>query len=148
MSEPETYSKLTNLDVLNLTRDWYAAIDRHDPVDDVVGFLGSGMVMNSPEGTLRGIEEFRQWYDGLIHRFFDGVHRPDSVEVDLGADGVAHVNVAVNWQARCWDAPSATSTWLGFDTTETWTVAAGPDRPQILEYTVSDLKPMPGSGSL
>ncbi len=149
MSQPETHTNLTNLDLLNFTRDWYAALDRHDPLDEVTGYLAdSGLVMNFPEGTFRGIEEFQRWYDSVIHRFFDEAHRVDSVDVELGADGVAHMNVVVNWQARFWDAPSATSTWLGFDATQAWTVAAGPDRPQILEYTVKDLKPMPGSGSL
>ena len=149
MSQPETHEKLTSLDVLNFTRDWYAALDRHDPLDDVTQYLtDSSLVMNFPEGTFRGIEGFQRWYDSVIHRFFDEAHRVDSVEVDFGADGLAHVDVVVNWQARCWDPPAAASTWLGFDATQSWTVAAGPGRPRILEYTVTDLKPMPGSGSL
>jgi hypothetical protein len=149
MSQPETYTKLTSLDVLNFARDWYAALDRHDPVGDVLPYLASsGLVLNFPEGTFREIEGFQRWYANVIHRFFDEVHRLDSDGVDFGADGLARVNVEVNWQARIWDPPAATSTWLGFDATQAWTITAGPGRPQILEYTVTDLKPMPGSGSL
>jgi hypothetical protein len=148
MSQPQTYTKLTNLEVLNFARDWYAALDRHDPIEEVLGYLDpDDLVLNFPEGTFHGIDGFRGWYDAVTHRFFDEAHRLDSVQVDLGTDP-GRAQVAVNWQARCWDPPAAASTWLGFDADQTWTVTAEGGRLRILEYTVNDLKPMPGSGSL
>jgi len=149
VSQPNTHQKLTNLDVLNFARDWYEALDRHDPVDAVSEFLDDDdLTMRFPEGTFHGIAGFRRWYDKVINRFFDEVHRVNSVEVNFDDSGVAQVDVAVNWQARVWNPPAAASTWLGFDATQSWTVATVEGRPRITEYAVKDLKPMSGSGAL
>jgi len=60
------------------------------------------------------------------------------------------VKVVVNWQARAWDPPAATSKWLGFDAYQTWILerSATTGKPVIRTYIVDELKPMPGSASL
>ena len=54
----------------------------------------------------------------------------------------------MNWQAKIWNPPAATSTWLGFDADQTWVVVATEDGPKIKKYVVNELAPMPGSASL
>jgi hypothetical protein len=128
---------------------WYQALDRHDPLAEVTPYLAQeGLVMNFPEGQSRGIDGFAEWYEAVTHRFFDEEHTVRKVEVQQVGDGVADVLVVVNWQTKIWNPPAATSTWMGFDAYQTWTVQLGTDGPRILTYTVDALEPMPGSPDL
>lgn len=131
-------------------REWYAALDEHLPLQEVLRHLvDDGLEMRFPEGTSRGHEGFSQWYDAVTHRFFDEEHSVRVAEVQgVTAEGTV-VSVIVNWQARIWDAPAPRSAWLGFDAYQTWVVVAGPEgTPQIRTYVVDELRPMPGSASL
>ncbi len=140
---------MTEAEVRRLVQEWYDALDRHDPVEKVIPFLVTeGLVMEFPEGTLNGLEDFRKWYDTVTHRFFDEIHELKSVDVTPTGPGRADVRVVVNWQATIWDAPLPKSTWLGFDATQTWSVTAEDGVPRIRTYVVEDLAPMPGSASL
>ncbi|MFL6122641.1 nuclear transport factor 2 family protein [Actinophytocola sp.] len=148
MSIP-TQQALTEERVRAMARDWYQALDRHDPVEDVLPYLVTdGLVMVFPEATLRGLDDFRGWYRTVTHRFFDEVHELDEVTVRFDEAGVAHTRVVVRWEATVWDAPAARSTWLGFTATQTWEVVAGDGVPKIRRYVVDELDPMPGSAAL
>jgi hypothetical protein len=140
----------TRVAIRSMLTDWYQALDRHDDPADMLRFLvNDGLEMRFPEMTGRGHAGFLDWYKAVIHRFFDEVHTPTSVEFgELTADR-AEVKVIVNWQARIWTPPAAKSQWLGFDSYQTWTVVAGPDgAPQVKTYIVDAMEPMPGSASL
>jgi hypothetical protein len=128
---------------------WYEALDRHDSLSDVLTMLvDDGLEMRFPEVTSYGHKGFTEWYDAVTTRFFDEVHTVRSVDV-LSDDGsTAEVKVVVNWQAKAHDGTDAKSKWLGFDAYQTWTVAAGPNGPQIQIYTVDRMQPMPGSAAL
>ncbi|HET9170530.1 MAG TPA: nuclear transport factor 2 family protein [Actinospica sp.] len=140
---------LNDSEIKTFVADWYRALDRHDPIEEVEPYLvPQGLTMTFPEGTLRGLADFRGWYKTVTHRFFDEEHTVTAVDVDWRPDGTASTKVVVNWQARVWDAPAAESTWLGFDAYQTWLVGAREGRPVILSYVVDELKPMPGSASL
>ena len=140
---------LTDENVRTMVTEWYRALDRHDPLDDVVNFLASdGLTMTFPEGTFRGLGEFTTWYHNVTNRFFDEVHEVTEVQVASSAPDRAVVKVVVNWQAKVWDPPEATSKWLGFDAYQTWTVVLENDTVRILEYVVDDLAAMPGSATL
>jgi hypothetical protein len=129
---------------------WYQALDRHDDVESVLEFLiDEGLEMRFPEGTTRGHSGFRDWYQAVTHRFFDEAHNLREVTVTGGTPDEALATVVVNWQAKIWNPPDATSQWLGFDAYQTWTVVPGPDGAlQIAVYVVDELRPMPGSASL
>ena len=129
---------------------WYQALDRHDDVESVLAYLiDEGLELHFPEGTSRGHSGFRDWYQAVTHRFFDEVHTLREVTVtDTTADSL-QARVVVNWQAKIWNPPDAKSQWLGFDAYQTWTVVTGPSGAlQIAEYTVDELRPMPGSAAL
>lgn len=147
---PSTHAAqpLTAESIRTLADTWYAALDRHIPLEETLSFLvDDGLEMRFPEGTSRGHAGFAEWYKAVTHRFFDEEHTVTKVEAAI--DGAqATVQVFVNWQARIWDAPAANSSWLGFDADQTWVVVAGADGPLIKTYTVNALAPMPGSAAL
>lgn len=136
-------------DIRKFVEEWYVALDRHEPLSRVEPFLTDrDLVMVFPEGTFRGLEQFRGWYDKVINRFFDERHTVTEVGVQWRPDGTATVQVVVNWQARIWDPPAPDSTWLGFDAYQTWVVSVAEGTPRIVSYAVDDLAPMPGSATL
>ncbi|KUP98595.1 nuclear transport factor 2 family protein [Thermobifida cellulosilytica] len=144
-----TDTRLTEEAVRTLVQEWYQALDRHAPVEEVVRYLADeGLVMHFPEGTLRGLDGFRSWYRDVTHRFFDEVHELTSVDVRFVSPVRAEVRVVVNWQTKVWNPPAPHSEWLGFDATQTWSVVLQDGTPRILTYTVDDLAPMPGSADL
>jgi SnoaL-like domain len=149
MTDTQTAQVLTEADVQQLVKDWYDALDRHDPLDQVTPFLADdGLVMNFPEGTLRGPEEFASWYHTVTHLFFDEVHDIKLVETRLTSPVHAEVTVVVNWQAKVWTPPNARSVWKGFDAAQTWSVVLQDGTARIRTYTVDGLTPMPGSPGL
>ncbi|MFD0688703.1 nuclear transport factor 2 family protein [Actinomadura fibrosa] len=130
--------------------DWYVALDRHVPLRDVLPMLvDEGLEMRFPETTAYGHTGFTEWYDAVTHRFFDERHEVTKVDATV-KDDEAMVTVLVNWQAKVWDPPAATSTWLGFDADQTWVVVPGEDGSglRIRTYIVNALTPMPGSAEL
>lgn len=146
----ETAGPLGDAAIEKFVADWYAALDRHDPLEEVLPYLlDDGLVMHFPEGTLRGHAGFAEWYEKVTTLFFDEVHEVTEVAVTRtpGASAVA-VHVVVNWQARIWTPPAARSTWLGFDADQRWTVVDRDGAPAVETYTVDALHPMPGSASL
>lgn len=139
---------LTESSIRGFAEEWYRALDRHDALEDVLPYLvDDGLEMVFPEGTSYGHEGFTAWYKAVSHRFFDEEHTVTAVIPQI-VDGAAEVQVNVNWQARIWNPPAATSTWLGFDADQTWVVVATENGPKIKMYVVNDLAPMPGSASL
>jgi hypothetical protein len=136
--------------IRNLVTEWYQALDRHDDLFGVLGYLvDEGLEMRFPEATARGHDGFGDWYKAVTNRFFDEVHTVQSTDVSNLTAERADAAVVVNWQARVWNPPAAKSLWLGFDAYQTWEVAPGPDgQPRIKTYIVDELRPMPGSASL
>jgi hypothetical protein len=133
-----------------LADDWYQALDRHLPLDEVTEFLiDDGLEMRFPEATARGHAGFAEWYQAVTNRFFDEKHVITKVEGTIHGDE-ATVTVLVRWEARVWNPPAPNSQWLGFSADQTWTVVQrnGEARPRIKTYAVNELAPMPGSASL
>lgn len=139
--------QLTEDAIRTFAAQWYAALDEHIPLAEVLPFLTEDMELKVPEDTFLGHEGFGRWYDAVTHRFFDEVHTVTKVAPVIEGDR-ATVQVLVNWQAKIWNPPAAKSEWLGFDADQTWTVVAGPKGPQIKTYVVNALNPMPGSAGL
>ncbi|MGW1892854.1 nuclear transport factor 2 family protein [Streptomyces sp. NPDC002004] len=139
--------QLTEAAIRTFAENWYAALDQHIPLDEVLPFLTEDLEFKVPEDTFIGHDGFARWYEAVTHLFFDEVHTVTKVEPVIEGDR-AIVQVIVNWQAKVWKAPAAKSEWLGFDADQTWIVVPGENGPRIRTYTVNALDPMPGSGSL
>jgi hypothetical protein len=141
--------ELTASAIAELATAWYRALDRHDDIDDVFGLVvDDGLVMSFPEGTFKGREGLREWYDAVTARFFDEVHTVREVKpISLAAEQ-AELSVVVNWQFRVHNGQQARSAWGGFDAYQSWTVVAGENGPLIKAYSADKLDPMPGSVSL
>jgi SnoaL-like protein len=142
--------KLTKKSIDQFVEEWYRALDRHERLDSVKDMLvDEGLEMKFPEATVQGHDGFAEWYRRVLHRFFDEEHKVTKVEAAIESAGSrATVQVLVNWQAKIWDPPAATSQWLGFDANQTWVVAATNSGPRIATYVVNELAPMPGSARL
>jgi hypothetical protein len=151
---------LLESEVKQLVDTWYAKLDAHAPVEELLPLLADdGLEMKLPEVTLHGHAEFIQWYERVIRTFFDEIHAMKELhitltgaprETDVGVDGSlmqAQVQLIVNWQARRWRPPAAKSEWLGFDAKQRWVVQRLPNigKPVVVAYTVDALTPMEGS---
>ena len=149
MTVQQDTEALTEDGVRTFVQQWFSALDRHAPEQDVLSFLvAEDPTVVLPEGTLRTVAEFRGWYHTVTHRFFDETHTLGSMDVRLVSPDEAAVSLVVNWQANIWDPPAAKSVWLGFDATQDWTVVLRAGQARISVYDVKALVPMPGSASL
>jgi hypothetical protein len=144
---------MTDLDraeVQGLVDAWYKALDVHAPFEQVAAMVAAdGLECYWPEGPTFGVDEFKGWYDRVTHTFFDEVHTMKELEITPRGEQ-ADVKLVVNWQAKVWNPPEATSKWLGMDARQTWVVTRAPDggRPVIQKYVVDGMDLMPGSSTL
>jgi hypothetical protein len=142
---------LTKQAVASFVAHGFFLLDVHAAAADVQALLSSeDLEMVFPEATLKGLDAFNDWYNGVARIFFDEVHDLQTVDVTLSADGrSAEVKLVVRWLARRWKAPAPKSEWLGFNAVQRWIVtpsAAG--RPVISRYVVESLNPIEGSAKL
>jgi hypothetical protein len=154
---------LLKSEVKQLVDTWYAKLDVHAPVEELLPLLADdGLEMNLPEVTLHGHTEFIQWYERVIRTFFDEIHTmrelhialsepPGETDLEVGGSSTqAQVQLVVNWQARRWNPPAAKSEWLNFDAEQRWVVQRLPKtgKPVVVTYIVDALTPLEGSVSL
>jgi hypothetical protein len=141
---------LSESEVKQLVDDWYLKLDVHAPISEVLPLLaGEALEMQLPETTLHGLDEFKTWFDGVIHTFFDEVHTMQTLDITTGSDQ-ADVHLVVRWEASRWNAPAAKSERLVFDADQRWVVVRSPvtQQPAILTYIVDSLTPLPGFPNL
>jgi hypothetical protein len=154
---------LLESEVKQLVDTWYAKLDAHSPVEELLPLLADeDMEMKLPETTLHGHAEFIQWYERVIRTFFDEIHAMKELHITLtgiprepgsevdGSVMQAQVQLVVNWQAHRWNPPAPKSEWLGFDARQRWVVKRLREtgRPVIATYIVDALIPMAGSALL
>lgn len=131
--------------------DWFAALDRHADVETLLPLLADQeLEMHFPEGVQKGHAGFRNWYRTVTSRFFDEIHELEQFAVTRSDSTGAEVRLVVNWQAKIWDPPQPSSTWIGFDASQTWELQSSPANGglKMTRYIVNSLDPMPGSPSL
>jgi hypothetical protein len=145
-----TLTTLTESEVKKLVDDWYLKLDVHAPISEMLPLLvGEALEMQLPETTLHGLDEFKTWYDRVIHTFFDEVHIMQKLNITTGVEQ-ADVQLVVRWEASRWNAPAAKSERLAFDAAQRWVVVRSPQtqQPVILTYIVDSLTPLPGFPNL
>lgn len=141
---------LTESEVKQLVDDWYLKLDVHTPVEEFLPLLADETLeMQFPEGPLHGQDEFKTWYDGIIHTFFDEVHTMQALDITTASDQ-ADIQLVVRWEAHRWHPPKPKSERLAFDAAQRWVVKRSPDtqKPVIVTYIVDSLTPLEGSASL
>ena len=146
---PRVAGSFSRAEIEAFVADWYRKLDIHAPAEELVSMVADQVEMQFPEGTVRGVEEFRAWYEGVIRLFFDELHTVTRVGI-VWRDDRCLVDVVVNWQARRWTPPAPRSEWIGFDAYQRWEVIASPasGRPVVVRYIVDELRAMPGSPPL
>jgi hypothetical protein len=145
-----TLAPLTAAQVKQLVDDWYLKLDVHAPVEELLPMLApDNLELRLPEVTLHSLDEFKKWYEGIIHIFFDEVHTMQKLVINTTADR-ADVRLVVRWEASRWNVPAPKSQRLAFDAVQTWVVCRSADRQQpIIEtYTVDSLTPLEGFPNL
>ena len=61
---------LSREEVESFVTDWYRKLDVHAPPEELLPLVAEqGLEMQFPEGAVRGVEEFRRWYEGVIRTF-------------------------------------------------------------------------------
>ncbi|HEX5400919.1 MAG TPA: hypothetical protein VFX16_01310 [Pseudonocardiaceae bacterium] len=123
--------------------DWYATLDRHEPFEKIADHLDEQQLrFVFPEVTVSTVAGLRDWYEGVVRRFFDEIHRVDVADVDFEGDRVK-IHVVVNWTTRVWDPPAAKSQILSYDADQSWEVVIDSSgRPRLRDYVVNGLAPV------
>lgn len=143
-------ASLTESEVKQLVDDWYLKLDVHATVEELIPMLtNENLEMRLPEVTLRSLDEFKRWYEGIIHTFFDEVHTMQKLVINTASDR-ADIQLVVRWEASRWPAPAAKSQRLAFDAVQRWVVLRSPDsqKPIIGTYIVDSLTPLEGFPNL
>lgn len=133
-----------------MVRDWYAALDTHEPVATLIDMLSDLEIrMVFPEATLEGVDAFTNWYEGVIRIFFDEIHHVESVSVEGVEGSLASIKVVVRWEASRWLPPAARSERIVLLAYQSWSVRIGDDgTARIATYIVDRLEYLPGSAQL
>jgi hypothetical protein len=141
-----TLAPLTESEVKQLVDDWYLKLDVHATVEELLPMLmDKNLEIRLPEVTLRSLDEFKTWYEGIVHTFFDEVHTMQTLNINTASDQ-ADVQLVVRWEASRWPAPGPKSQRLAFDAAQSWVVERSPDtqKPVIVTYIVDSLAPLEG----
>jgi ketosteroid isomerase-like protein len=129
---------LTESEIRELAIDWYSKLNDHVPLQDYVPLLAQeDLQMQFPEATVYGFNGFKNWYEGVINKFFDQVHTLKEIKVTPSAD-TANVQVVVHWQTSFWEPPAAQSQRVDLDAYQRWVVKRSPTshKPVIVTYIV------------
>lgn len=135
---------LTQGDVLELVYTWFRCITEKADLHEVMSLLTNDeLEMHFPEVVIQGASDFQSWYESVTTTFFDQVHDIKLLAIDLDGEK-ATVTLIVNWQARTWQAPAATSTWQGYNVHQKWMIRRDPSsgKPVIARYYVGAFDPM------
>jgi hypothetical protein len=142
-------SVLAEEGVRALARDWFRALDRHEPWERVARFLVPvGLTVVLPELTLRTPDDVQAHHEASLLRYFDEVRELTRTDVRLLSGREAELSLTVNWQTKVWTPPEPVSVWKGFDIDQTWTVVWYENEPRIRSIVVHQTTPMPGSPAL
>jgi len=117
-----TPGPLTEEGIKRFVAAWYYALDVHAPIEECNRLLADeGLHVQFPDGDIRDLAGFKQWYDRVTNLFFDENHNVQSVRPRISGDE-AVVDVVVGWQASWWEPPAAKSKRTSMNATQRWTV--------------------------
>ncbi|RKN36695.1 nuclear transport factor 2 family protein [Streptomyces hoynatensis] len=134
-------SVLGEPEVHRLVQAWLEARDAGLPAQQVLEHLAPlGLVVHFPQVTLRGRDEFRDWYVRTKRRFPQERHEVEQAEIRLTSPLHADVSVRLRWQL--W-RPQEPDGWIGVEATQHWSVVlrAGAVRLRTLDMDRAQLLP-------
>lgn len=106
--------------VHRLVEHWLRARDERRPAQEVLQPLAAdGLVVHFPQVTLRGRQQFRDWYTRTRQSFPYERHEVEHVDVHLTSPLHAEVAVDLRWQM--W-GPPASGSWIGVEARQHWSV--------------------------
>ena len=141
---------ITEAEVRQFVDDWFAKLDRHVAVADILPLVADdGLVMKLPETTAYGHRGFIAWYEHAINTYFDEIHTIAALRI-TPAPETATVEMVLKWEPVVWRQPAAKSTRLGFYAAQTWQLKRVPETHQLvlLTYNVDYFIPVAGSEEL
>lgn len=145
-----TLTRISETEVRQLVTDWFVKLDVHAPVEEMLPMLAKvTLVMQLPEVTLHRLDEFKAWYDRIVHTFFDEVHTMQSLDITTRSEQ-AEVQLVVRWEASRWNAPAPNSERLAFDAAQRWVIKRSLDTNNLVidTYIVDELTPLAGFPNL
>ncbi|MDT0446638.1 hypothetical protein [Streptomyces johnsoniae] len=109
MNVPAARSTPPTATVEALVRDWYEALGRGVPAEQLLPHLANGLRIDLPTTTLRGRQEFERWYRTGACRPLTGARpEPGGIQVHMQSPVHALASVAV---AGAGDVPPARHEW-------------------------------------
>ncbi len=141
---------LSQFEVKQLVNDWFLKLDIHATVEQLLPLLANETLeMQLPEVTLHGLDEFKSWYEHIVHTFFDEVHTMQSLDINTASEQ-AEVQLVVRWEASRWNAPAPNSERLAFDAAQRWVIKRSPNTQNLVidTYIVDALTPLEGFPNL
>lgn len=141
-----TEELLTEKQVSDFIQDWFNKLDHHSSLEEVLPLVSDEcLVMQLPEGTLYGKDEFKNWYEGVINTFFDEIHKVEETKINIEPKEIT-VNLTLEWRASRWKPPESNSEKLAFKAVQTWTLKGSPitKNAVITKYIVHKLTPLEG----
>jgi len=126
--------------VAAFVQQWFDILSRHEPVEELLPFVSDqGLDMTFPERTLRGHDDFRDWYRAVGETFADQTHVLEHLDTRNSGDRV-HIDLFVVWTAKTVADGSVSS----FRVHQNWTLRrrAGGEPPVIVTYRVGELVPV------
>jgi hypothetical protein len=120
--------------------DWFDRLSRHEPVDRMLPRLArDGLDMAFPERTLRGHEDFSDWYEAVGRAYTDQRHTLERFHGETRGEHV-DVELTVLWTAT----QTADGAREAYRVEQQWRLIKGPgDQLRILTYQVGTLRPIP-----
>ncbi|MCA1216889.1 nuclear transport factor 2 family protein [Streptomyces sp. 8L] len=124
--------------------EWFDDLSAHEPVDRMLPRLrDDGLEMVFPERTLRGYDDFLDWYEGVGKAFADQTHTVEEVRCEQRGD-LIELAITVVWTAT----DTADRTRSSFRAHQTWRLRRDDDGGlRIVTYRVDDLSPLSTTGA-
>ncbi|MEJ6479809.1 nuclear transport factor 2 family protein [Nostoc punctiforme UO1] len=141
---------LVESEIRKLAIDWYSKLSDHAPLEEYITLLAENdLQMQFPETTIYGFKSFKDWYQGVVNKYFNQIHTLKELKV-IPEDDHAKVQIIVHWQASFWEPPAAQSKRVELDAYQRWVVKRSPTshKPLIVNYIVDRFEYAEGSAKV
>lgn len=119
---------------------WFSLHDVHADINKSYALLDKdNLYMKFPEITVKNLDDYKKWYDGVGTNIKSNLHYVKSLEVNFDGANKYTVNILVNWQAIDRDGK-----FINMDATQEWTLIDPPSKetnhPLVQKYLVLGFK--------
>ncbi|MEI6055168.1 MAG: hypothetical protein WCR55_03835 [Lentisphaerota bacterium] len=119
---------------------WFSLHDVHADINKSYALLDKdNLYMKFPEITVKNLDDYKKWYDGVGTNIKSNLHYVKKLEVTFAGANKYTVNILVNWQAIDKDGK-----FIDMDATQEWTLVDPPSKdithPLVQKYLVLGFK--------